>query len=104
MTNQLLPDQINSIYNGLKMSEEAVSNYLDNWFIDLPLDGKQNVMGDFSTPEEDEYNPEHYAYQMSEFEDRLISEFSESTNKIKLNDFKKYANKYASTMENNFKF
>ena len=89
MGNQLLTEHINSIYNGLKMSDEAVSNYLDNWFIDLPLDGKQNVMGDFNAPEEDKYNPEYYAYQMSEYEDRLISEFYESTNKIKLNDFKK---------------
>lgn len=104
MVNQEVNQQIISIYNGFKMSNEAVSNYLDNWFDNLPIEGKQDVMGDYNTPEHDEFNPEYYEYAVAEYIDKLYSEFADSSTKMKLNDFKQYAQKYADRMQNNFTF
>ena len=121
MTNQLLNDHIKAIHNGLKMSNEAVSNYLENWFDHLPVKGKEDVMCDSSAPEMPEniskdseffdklqshyeYELDNYKYELGEWEDMQWHKFSEASVEMKLEDFREYAHKYADQMLNNFKF
>ena len=104
MTKSEQFNQINSIYTGFKMSNEAVSNYLDNWVDHLPVSGKQDVMGDYDAPVRDEDNLEFYEYELGEWEDVQWHKFSNSSVQMKLNDFKEYAHKYADVMLNNFTF
>jgi hypothetical protein len=104
MENSEVTQQIKSVYNGFKMSNEAISNYLDRWFDHLPTEGKSDVMGNYDAPEKDVDNLEFYEYELGEYEDMLWHDFSNSKVEMKVNDFKEYAVKYADRMTNNFTF
>jgi hypothetical protein len=97
------------VINHLINKMDAIESYIDQWYSQLPLEGMQEVMGNCNAPDRSDYldnieGEEAYAYDLGEYIDGLYQDFCEVNLNIKMNDFKKYAVKYADNMNSLWDF
>lgn len=102
-------EKINSVMNGFSLSLNAIDSYLCNWFEHLPLEGMEDIMGNYNSPDRDDYTrdqegEEEYQYELEGYMDGQLSLFDQVDLEIKLNDFKKNAHKYSDQMREPFTF
>ncbi len=87
----------------------SIDKYICEWYSQLPLEGMREIMGDYNEPDRSDYTKdaegsEAYDYDLSEYIDGLYQDFCEVNLNIKMNDFKKYAVKYADNMNSLWDF
>lgn len=102
-------EKINSILTDFSLSLDAIDSYICRWFEHLPLEAMEQIIGNFNAPERSDYETDEegedcYNYDVADYMDVLHTQFSEVNLEIKLNDFRKYARRYADQMTNGFIF
>ncbi len=100
-----IPKVLEHLENKLR----EIDNYLCAWFENLPSRIREEIVGNDNMPDFMDYTlddegTEAYNKDVEEYLEGLYSIFSNSSLDIKLNDFKRYATKYADHMSNNWDF
>lgn len=101
--------QVSEVLRAIQGKFDAIDSYLCAWFYKLPLQGMEDVMGNYNSPTREDYTAsqegeDEYRYDLGEYIDALYRDFSEVNLDIKLNDFRVYAGKYANEMESDWSF
>lgn len=102
-------EKIDSVMSGFSLSLKAIDSYLCKWFEHLPLEGMEDIMGNYNSPDREDYTrdqegEEEYQYELEEYMDEQLSLFNNVNLEIKLSDFKENAHKYADQMKEPFTF
>lgn len=101
--------QATEILKAIQGKFDAIDSYLCAWFYKLPLEAMEDVMGNYNSPEREDYTSDEegedeYRYDLAEYIDSLYSDFAEVSLDIKLNDFRTYAGRYADEMQEGWSF
>lgn len=96
-------EKVPYVLSQLQRQLDAIDSYLCTWFTQLPLEGMEEVMGNYNAPDREDYTAtqegeDEYQYDLAQYIDSLYRDFSEVSLDIKTNDFRVYANRYADTM------
>lgn len=102
-------EKVSLVLNKIQKQADELHLYLNTWFTQLPLEGMEDVMGNYNAPDREDYTStqegeDEYQYDLTEYMDSLYRDFSEVSLDIKTNDFRVYANRYADTMAPSWDF
>ena len=106
---QVNQEHISAVIKHWEKHLREIDTYLYTWFCNLPFQAKQEIMDNYDAPDRSDYiegaeGDEEYQYEVGEWEEGIISDFDKVNLEIKINDFKRYAHKYANHMAPDWDF